>query len=89
MSKLTLQLDDLQVDSFDTTRPEKDRGTVVGAQETWPSQYTGYACLSVCYQTCAVTCYEPSCEETCGGGTCFHQSCVATCAETGPEPCGC
>lgn len=36
MRKLKLQLDELQVDSFETTVVDREPGTVVGAQNTDP-----------------------------------------------------
>ena len=61
-SKLKLNLDQLSVDSFDTTRSEKPKGTVFGEQCT-------------CYTNC--TCPGcPTCDATCRGyGTCGIYPC--------------
>ncbi|HEX6373901.1 MAG TPA: hypothetical protein VF006_33540 [Longimicrobium sp.] len=95
MNKLKLHLDDLRVDSFDTTAAETEKGTVFGEQCTCPTQCTCDTqcetqhtacscpgCPTVCYYTCEVTCYQESCAETCGDNTCWYQSCVATCIDT-------
>lgn len=67
MNKLKLQLDDLRVDSFDTTPAEKERGTVLGAQCTCYTQCTCPGC-DTCDETCG--CYTGSCPgESCIGGT--------------------
>jgi hypothetical protein len=70
-SKLALNLDELVVDSFDTTVSEKPRGTVFGEQCT-------------CYTNCTCpgcpTCYA-SCNGTCGG-TCGENTCAASCNGT-------
>ena len=69
MKKLSLKLDELRVDTFQTTPAErKPRGTVLGQQCT-------------CYTAC--TCPGcPSCDHTCNGAnTCV--TCVNTCANTG------
>jgi hypothetical protein len=70
-AKLKLQLEDLTVDSFDTSSTEKPKGTVFGEQCT-------------CYTNCTCpgcpTC-DASCNGTCGGscnGTC-GASCYGTC----------
>jgi len=70
-SKLKLNLEDLTVDSFNTSGAEKPKGTVFGEQCT-------------CYTNCTCpgcpTCYA-SCNGTCGG-TC-EASCNGTCAWCG------
>lgn len=77
MSKLTLRLDDLRVDTFDTTPAERGRGTVFGQQCT---------CYTVCTcpgcPTCDGTCpADPSCADTCWE-TCDGMSCWHTCGFT-------
>ena len=62
-TKLKLNLDDLTVDSFDTTLTEKSKGTVFGEQCTCPTACTCPGC-----PTC-----DASCNGTCGAsynGTC-------------------
>jgi hypothetical protein len=70
-NKLTLKLEDLSVESFDTTVKQKARGTVFGEQCT-------------CYTNCTCpgcpTCYA-SCNGTCGG-TCGENTCAASCNGT-------
>jgi hypothetical protein len=70
-TKLKLNLEQLTVDSFDTSASEKPRGTVFGEQCT-------------CYTNCTCpgcpTC-DASCNGTCGGtcaGSCYG-TCDATC----------
>jgi hypothetical protein len=65
MKKLTLELDDLRVDSFATTPVERDGGTVFGEQCT-------------CWTNC--TCPGcPSCDATCGGASCEVTACDLSC----------
>ncbi|HEX6371615.1 MAG TPA: hypothetical protein VF006_22030 [Longimicrobium sp.] len=71
--KLTLRLEELSVESFDTSSAEKSRGTVIGEQCTCPTACTCPGCPS---------CYE-SCNGSCGA------TCPATCAYTCDDPeCG-
>ncbi|HEX5870924.1 MAG TPA: hypothetical protein VFY65_10930 [Longimicrobium sp.] len=82
-----LILDDLAVESFDTTRPAaKEKGTVFGEQQC--TCYTVCSCPgcptcnATCADTCAYTCDDASCldscEGTCAGWTCITR-CVGTC----------
>jgi hypothetical protein len=75
-SKLILKLEDLAVDSFDTTTPQKARGTVFGEQCT-------------CYTNC--TCPGcPTCDATCGATcpyTCDDATCAGSCACSGEDTC--
>ena len=73
-SKLSLNLDELTVDSFDTIAPQKARGTVFGEQCT---------CQTICTCPGCPTC-DASCNGTCDAscnGTC-DPSCAATCLYT-------
>jgi hypothetical protein len=73
-SKLKLNLDELTIDSFDTTAGEKGRGTVMGEEQC--------TCWTQCGQnTCpgCPTC-DASCNGTCGAATC-GASCYGTCNE--------
>jgi hypothetical protein len=76
-SKLKLNLDELTVDSFDTTRSERPKGTVFGEQCT-------------CYTNC--TCPGcPTCDASCNGtcnGTCGENTCQASCNGTCDYSCG-
>jgi hypothetical protein len=72
--KLKLNLEQLTVDSFDTTATQKERGTVFGEQCTCYTQCTCPGCPScdaTCPNTCAYTCDDntclASCNGTCGG----------------------
>jgi hypothetical protein len=79
MKKLRLRLDDLAVEGFETTKVHRDRGTVQGAQGTFPFLQTcGATCYGTCPNTCAQTCDDFSCAESCGG-TCFQSRCVDSC----------
>ena len=90
MKKLKLHLDDLQIDSFQTTAAEKPKGTVFGEQCTCYTQCTCPGCPTCdasCNGTCAASCYGScavSCDFSCGG-TCdalcetFGYSCGGTC----------
>ena len=91
MKKLKLDLDDLKVESFETT-PEvsNSRGTVVGY---------GFNTFGRCETFDLLTCFEPCETNTCGhtcantcantcGSTCGN-TCGATCGSTCGSTCGC
>ena len=79
MKKLRLRLDDLTVEGFQTTAVQHDRGSVQGAQGTFPFLQTcGATCYGTCPNTCPETCDGFSCAESCGG-TCFQSRCVDSC----------
>ena len=88
--KLKLRLDDLQVDTFQTTSVQKQKGTVFGEQCTCYTQCTcpgcptcdascngtcGASCNGTCGATCDASCYG-SCDYSCD---CSNYSCVGTC----------
>jgi hypothetical protein len=85
-SKLKLNLDELTIDSFDTTANENARGTVVGeeqctcwtacGQNTCPGCPT---CDASCNGTCGATC-AGSCYGTCDGASCGY-SCDGYCTQ--------
>ena len=83
MNKLKLQLEDLLVDSFDTTPVQKEKGTVFGEQCTCYTNCTCPGCPScdaTCPATCAYTCDDASCAGSCGAscyGSCDY-SCDCT-----------
>ncbi|HEY0022084.1 MAG TPA: hypothetical protein VGB24_04215 [Longimicrobium sp.] len=65
MKKVKLQLDEIRVNSFETTAAKDQKGTVFGEQCT-------------CWTNC--TCPGcPTCDASCGGGTC---------EPTSPDPVG-
>jgi hypothetical protein len=68
MNKLKLQLDDLRVDSFDTTAVEGQKGTVLGEQCT---------CWTRCGQNTCPGC--PTCDASCNSGCQTCVSCEGTC----------
>lgn len=89
--KLKLHLEDLAVESFDTSTSEKAKGTVFGeqctcltqcGQDTCPGCPTcDGSCNGTCDATCGVTCESCfSCGGTCGQYTCYH-SCDYWCTE--------
>lgn len=85
MKKLRLDLDELEVESFDTRGGAREKGTVVGEQCS-----CGGTCYpqATCPQTCAYTCDDPTCAYTCDDATC-PASCNGTCAgHTCWETCG-
>ena len=71
--KLTLKLEDLSVDSFDTTTTQKAKGTVFGEQCTCYTNCTCPGCPT-CYESCNGTC-DASCPATCYN-TCDDYTCV-------------
>jgi hypothetical protein len=83
-TKLKLNLDQLSVDSFDTTRPAAKAGTVFGEQCTCYTNCTCpgcYTCDASCNGTCGATCdasCNGTCSNTCDGscnGTCYDYTC--------------
>jgi hypothetical protein len=88
MRQLKLHLEDLQIDSFQTTPPERPRGTVFGEQCTCHTACSCPGCPTCdasCNGTCAGSCYG-SCGDTCDnscGGTCDYScyTCDYTCGE--------
>ncbi|WP_420130426.1 hypothetical protein [Longimicrobium sp.] len=87
MNKLKLQVEDLAVESFDTTRPQKAKGTVFGEQCTCYTQCTCPGCPT-CYASCNGTC-DASCNGTCDASC--NGTCDATCngCDTWDVSCGC
>jgi hypothetical protein len=92
-SKLKLNLDELSVDSFDTSVGERPRGTVFGEQCTCYTQCTCPGCPTCdasCNGTCGGTCGEntcaASCNGTCGAATCGY-SCNYTDCDCLPPTC--
>ena len=81
-----LRMDDLAVESFDTTAVKRDeKGTVVGEQLctcwtvcTCPGCPT---CAATCPATCAYTCDDATCANTCAN-TCDDFSCAESCGGT-------
>jgi hypothetical protein len=73
MKKLTLTLDDLRVDSFQTSEDRQEKGTVVGEQQcTCQTNCTCPGCPT-CYVTCPYTCEETCANTACGQYTCAYQ----------------
>ena len=83
-AKLALNLEDLLVDSFNTTAPQKPRGTVFGEQCMCYTACTCPGCPScnTCagQQTCGDTCTD-TCAHTCVH-TCDDATCAAWCTDT-------
>jgi hypothetical protein len=71
MKKLSLKLDDLRVDTFQTSAVRQEAGTVFGEECTCPTDCTCPGCPS-CDPTCEVTC-DATCQHTCGQETCAYQ----------------
>jgi hypothetical protein len=93
MAKLKLQLEDLMIDSFDTTPVEKAKGTVFGEQCTCWTQCGQNTCpgCPTCNASCNGTCDASACNGTCDAscnGTCGGYSCAYTCDWTCEYTCG-
>ncbi|HEX8317077.1 hypothetical protein [Longimicrobium sp.] len=76
-TKLKLNLDELTVDSFDTTKNEAKTGTVFGEQCTCYTNCTCPGCPT-CDASCNGTC-DASCNGTCDAscnGTYYENTCV-------------
>jgi hypothetical protein len=79
--KLKLHLEELSVESFDTTSTETEKGTVFGEQCTCPTQCTCPGCPTcdaTCPATCAYTCDDATCAGTCAN-TCNCATYAYTC----------
>ncbi|HEX6042545.1 hypothetical protein [Longimicrobium sp.] len=92
-SKLKLNLDQLSVDSFDTSASQRPSGTVFGEQCTCYTACTCPGCPTCdasCNGTCGGTCGENTCAASCNG-TCAGASCGYSCNYTdcdcAPETC--
>lgn len=80
MKKLSLSLDDLEVDSFQTAGDGQGEGTVFGKEDcTCPTACScpgcptcDATCPETCEQTCNNTCWA-TCGITCGQDTCAYQ----------------
>jgi hypothetical protein len=79
MRKLKLQLEDLRIDSFQTTPAEKPKGTVFGEQCTCYTNCTCPGCPT-CDASCNGTC-DASCNGTCDASC--NGTCDATCLDCG------
>jgi hypothetical protein len=82
MGKLRLDLDQLTVDSFDTSETAAEKGTVFGEQCTCYTNCTCPGCPTcdnTCGDSCNGTCVDNTCEFSCYG-TCHEYSCWDTCA---------
>ncbi len=78
-TKIRLSLDELAVDSFETTEAARLKGTVVGEQCSCGGSCPGQAtCDPTCPQTCDDYTCANSCDGTCAGWTCITR-CVDTC----------
>lgn len=80
MKKLKLELNDLKVESFETTKVHGSIGTIQGQamvkdSEAFPEQCEGGGTAT--YETYCGTCPADSCALTCGASWC--QSCVYAC----------
>jgi hypothetical protein len=78
MKKLVLDLDAIEVTSFETSRVPAQRGTVVGNAPTRANSCGGTCPDTVGANTCQVSC-DPSCISTCPVAPCY----------TGDETCVC
>jgi hypothetical protein len=83
-TKLTLNLDDLTVDTFDTTAAARAKGTVFGEQCTCYTQCTCPGCPT-CYESCNGTC-GATCPATCYN-TCDDYTCAAGCGGAYSDMC--
>ena len=81
MNKLKLHLEDLQIDSFQTTPAEKPKGTVFGEQCTCYTQCTCPGCPT-CDASCNGTC-NASCNGTCDASC--NGTCDLGCDASGPS----
>jgi hypothetical protein len=91
MKSLKLSLEDLRIETFETTAPEPRRGTVRAHEETQECIPTIYPCPSIDYTACVEQCPQNTdlTECYCGGpsgNSCVGPSC-AYMQETCFSPC--
>ena len=89
MKKLKLQLEDLRIDSFQTTPTEKRKGTVVGKENSIlvTCESNCPTCEGTCWETCPPTCDNPCVtfeSDACGDAVTGYFSCLNTCTQTLP-----
>lgn len=85
MKRLTLAIDDLQVESFTTAPPADKRGTVFGNQIT----AGGSTCLSTCFQKiCGCTYGDDGDNGTCNFSCNVNTNCGTECPTGATYP-GC
>jgi len=89
MKKLKLQLEDLRIDSFQTTPVGKRKGTIVGKEASIvvTCESNCPTCEGTCYETCPPSCgsYCETCDrEACGDAVTGWFSCLDTCTQTLP-----
>ena len=79
MRKLTLNLEDLRVDSFATGRGTGlQDGTVRGfATVTCPAEPQPATVEKTEWATCAYTCDDATCQGSCHGTSCYPPACTA------------
>jgi hypothetical protein len=88
-AKLTLNVEDLAIESFHTTTPEPQKGTVFGEQCTCYTNCTCPGCPTcdaTCGTTCANTCDDNTCAASCNG-TCGGATCGDRCYTGEPDTC--
>jgi hypothetical protein len=95
MNKLRLHLEELAVESFDTSAGVREKGTVVG--EEGPCTCPNVTCAASCPYTCAYTCDDATCPQcptcaqscngTCEGVTCWETCVGASCWDSCPNGC--
>ncbi|HEY0015823.1 MAG TPA: hypothetical protein VGC13_05870 [Longimicrobium sp.] len=86
MKRLSLTVEDLQVESFSTASAPAPRGTVVGHQV---NTYNGPTCISTCFQrVCGCTYGEDDDHGTCNYSCHPNTNCGVECP-TGPTYPGC
>lgn len=78
MKKLRLDLDSLEVESFDTAEADEKRGTVQARATAYPG---GPSCVNTCNVN-DWTCWESCGYGTCAGATCDGAWTCPTCEQT-------
>jgi len=78
MKKLSLDLDQLSVESFDTSAVGRPKGTVRGFDITDSTCYE-IDCGCISGGTCNTDCGQNTCDATCYDATCAGDSCVNIC----------
>jgi hypothetical protein len=85
MRKLTLRLDDLSVESFDTSVVREEKGTVFGEQQCTCQT----ACTCPGCDTCDATCRYTCDDRTCDGQLTCDPTCAFTCGYESCHPVDC
>jgi hypothetical protein len=89
MKKLSLNIEELAVETFETMREPEQSGTIRGAESTGFEIICTCSDGGTCDASCDGGCGSQSCGGTCGGDTCGFCTRDETCATGFQIQCSC